>query len=288
MNGSLPRVRHISLHDVSQSDLARFPDFLVVGPSETGASWIHANLSAHPQIFLSEKSENAFIASLLRKERSPFAPPSFRQYLERMQDSPGQFAKKTFDALRRFGTIYRPQLIGDVSESYASLSRQVIEDITMLNPDLKVILVLRDPVERALAFAANAFSRQFGVTLDQVPQSELRVFFQTEYESQATPYSEMIERWQYYLGSANVHVGQFEELCAEPTEFLGELCRFLGVESNARFRAEDREAELAVTARNHLTDCAVNVASQRLSDQVEDYRQLLSLLDDQSNLALSG
>ncbi len=289
MNDSQPRVRRISLHDVSESDLSRFPDFLVISPPETGTEWLHANLSAHPQVFLPQSTENKFIADLGTKRRSPFVQPSFRQYLEHLQDTPGRFAKKTFEALRRFGTVYRPQIIGDMSESYASLSREVVEEIAMLNSGLKAILILRDPVDRAVASAEKVFARKFGVSLNQIPDSELGVFLRSDYEGQSMLYSELIERWQGQLGSGNVFLGQFEALCRAPAQLLGEIHQFLGVETRDRYCAENSRTQLEALNQSKVSGSARRVAAQVLEEQVADYRQLLKLLDqDRGSLALSS
>ena len=107
------------------------PDFMVIGPPKTGTSWLFAQLSRHPGIFMPAGKE-------LRYFDLGWRYGDVNAYV------------------RRFETEdYR--LKGEASPTYCLLPCVAIAAIARLNPGMRVIILARDPVAQAWSLMRHNF-----------------------------------------------------------------------------------------------------------------------------------
>lgn len=118
------------------------PHFMIIGAQKCGTTWLHQCLRQHPQIFLPEAKDDEFF--------SYHATPSDQQV----------------DAwLKRYACAEHDALIGDATASYfwsplappwATRPEQFNQQIPatlaqVIGTDLKIIILLRNPVQRAVS-----------------------------------------------------------------------------------------------------------------------------------------
>lgn len=217
------------------TDLERFPDFLIVGPQRTGTTWLHAHLRYHPEIFLAEPKE-LFFFSRLKPPRDPrFQSDDLGWYLRFFHDPPWRWVAKNAISLRRQRTLYRPQVRGEATASYAALDRDVIQEIALLNPDIKAIMMIRDPVDRAWSHAKKDLVRKTKRRVADVSEPEFRDFFTDPYQRQCARYVDNCDNWAAALKPGHLLVSFFEDVQAQPERLLLEVMSFLGVSSNRRY-----------------------------------------------------
>ena len=142
--------------------LERFPDFLIVGPQRTGTTWLHAHLRFHPEIFLSEPKEIFYFSRLKTPESAKFQSDDLGWYLSFFRDPLWRRAAKTAIALWKYRAFYHPRVRGEATASYAAMDRDVIAEIAALNPDIRVILMIRNPIDRAWSHARKDLVRNTG------------------------------------------------------------------------------------------------------------------------------
>jgi hypothetical protein len=99
------------------------PDFLVVSPAKTGTSWLFQHLRHHSQILIPPQKEVRYFDANWRTHDIDWYCAHFSRQ--------------------------RGQLAGDVSPTYALLPAFAIKHISILKPDLKIVLLLREPLARA-------------------------------------------------------------------------------------------------------------------------------------------
>ncbi len=102
----------------------RKPDFIGIGAMKAGTSWLAACLRAHPQIYLPRKDLNFW-------SRDP-SSRDIREYEE------------------RFGRCPQEKICGEFSTSYLD-SILAWMKISKYYPDAKIIMCLREPVDRAIS-----------------------------------------------------------------------------------------------------------------------------------------
>jgi hypothetical protein len=217
------------------ADLARFPDFLIIGPQRTGTTWLHAHLRHHPQIFLSEPKELYFFSSL--KDRSPkrFVSDELSHYLQFFREPLWRRAAKVGGGLWKHGELYRPVVRGEATASYAALDPDVIDDIALLNPIVKAILMIRNPIDRAWSHAKKDLVRNRQRQLDDVSEEEFRAFFTDPYQLRCADYVGQYDNWASRLRPGNVLVIPFDDIATRPEEVMLDAMRFLGVRADRRY-----------------------------------------------------
>lgn len=216
-------------------DLARFPDFLIIGPQRTGTTWLHAHLRFHPQIFLSEPKELFFFSSLKTRNPKRFVSDRLEWYLRFFRDPAWRYAAKTALCLWKHREWYRPTVRGEATASYAALDSDVIADITTLNPDVKAILMIRNPVERAWSHAKKDLVRNRKRRFEEVSEQEFRAFFSDAYQLRCGRYITQHDQWAARLKADHLFVGVFDQIATRPEQMLLDVMRFLGVRSDPRY-----------------------------------------------------
>src|SRR5689334_19990288 len=115
------------------------PDFLIAGVPKAGTSALHAALVAHPQLFLPAVKEPKFFLTDGPPPRvgGPGDRQTYQEHVWRRSDYEALFAPARPDAVKGEAT---PFYLHDLASH---------ERIHKLVPYAKIILVLRDPVDRA-------------------------------------------------------------------------------------------------------------------------------------------
>jgi hypothetical protein len=208
------------------ADATRFPDFFCIGPQRTGSTWLHANLVRHPEILMHRDKETFFFSTLGDTASPRYRYPDLKSYLASFTDTIGELVLKNYHAIRRCGRFYSPQVIGESTASYCVLDRSVLEDIQLLNPDLKIIMLVRDPIERAWSHANKDLVRDTGM---EATDSQYLEFFSRSDQLERADYPAMIERWQAILKPGHMLLAPSSRIEAEPEKLISEILDFLGV-----------------------------------------------------------
>lgn len=216
-------------------DLSRFPDFLIVGPQRTGTTWLHANLRLHPQVMLSEPKEILFFNRLKQPQHAKFQSDRLDWYLQFFREPLWRATAKAGYCLWHYRRPYWPRVRGEASASYAALDEDVIDEIVALNPDIRVMLMIRDPVERAWSHAKKDLVRNRKRKFEEVSEDEFRAFFTDEYQVRCAQYVRNHDAWQARLRPGHLYVGVFDEIATRPEEMLREAMRFLGIDDDDRY-----------------------------------------------------
>ena len=229
-------------------DLRLFPDFLIVGPQRTGTTWLHAHLRFHPEVFLSEPKEIFFFSRLRMAGDPRFESDRLSWYLRFFREPLWRRVAKSALCLRRSGELYRPRIRGEATASYAAMDDELIDEVVALNPDVKVITMVRDPVERAWSHAKKDLVRKTGRRVDEVPAEEFRAFFEDDYQIRCASYVANHDRWRKRLRDGNLFVGFFDDVANRPVQFLRDAMEFLGLRYDDRYIADDVGEQVNPTA----------------------------------------
>lgn len=225
------------------------PTFLGIGAQRSGTTTLHRSLDRHPQVFMpTQRKELHF----------------FDQYYERGEDWYRAFFK---NAGARPGVL----AAGEITPRYLYDPR-VPARIHAFDPSLKLIAILRNPVDRAFSqyrFAIRDLDerRPFGRYLAEEPD----VLPRGAYAGQLARFLDLFDRDQ-------VLVLIFEEVLPDPAVLDREVSAFLGIESgrmvgaagsagaaNAAYRVRHAAAfarcrRVGVWCRSRGLDGIVNIA----------------------------
>src|SRR4051794_38946033 len=197
------------------STQARALDFLVIGAARSGTTSLWKALDSHPQIAVPSDKEREFFGD---DERYSRGMPAFIS--QTFRDTPA--------GVRR-GTV-TPQLMApDPREA-----KIVVGRIAETCPDVKMVALLRDPVERAI----SQFRRIKKVTGGQDRNFEAYITRLTQKRGQlakiplirSSDYGRILRFYNEAFDRDQLRIYFTEELDQDPDMFYRRLFKFLGVD----------------------------------------------------------
>ena len=265
------RLRHVKV-PLAVVDLSRFPDFLIVGPQRTRTTWLHAMLREHPEVFLSEPKEIFYFSRIKTPDHPKFQSDDLGWYLNFFRERPDYWLYKQAMAFRRHLRPYLPKVRGEATASYAAIDADVIDEIVVLNPDVKVIMMVRNPVERAWSHAKKDLSRNRSRPLAEVSEEEFQAFFRDPYQLRCARYAECIENWSSRLRPDHLMVGRFDDVEARPRRLFLDACRFIGVSDADRYVPSAVAEVVNPTSGSPVPDAHRHFLEELLADELESWR----------------
>jgi Sulfotransferase domain len=213
-------------------DLEHFPNFLIAGPQRTGTTWLHKNIESHPEVFMTSPKE-LFYFNLLESHQGPlYRSSGLDWYLKFFEISEERRREREEQCRREYQVPFTPKIRGEATAGYAAMGPHLIREITVLNPDIKVLIIIRHPVDRAWSHAKLDLTEDWGHSIDQVSDKDLERFFATPYQRRCAQYQRQIANWQPLLKPDALMLGWFEDIQENPGRFLERVFRFLGVRDN--------------------------------------------------------
>jgi hypothetical protein len=222
-------VRHKALFLARRPTSSRrvLPDFLIIGTQRGGTTSLHHALAQHPAITMSFKREV--------------------HYFDWNYDRGIEWYRTHFPtrhtqarSLRRNGEF----ATGEKSPYYL-FDPAVPARVRALLPDVKLVVLLRDPVARAFSHYHKASQRgDEPLSLEHALASELRqgkrprdLSDPRSISSESTSrsyigrgrYAEQLERWLGEFDHDQIHVTLSERYFADPAEVSREIHRFIGL-----------------------------------------------------------
>ncbi|WP_433065252.1 sulfotransferase family protein [Dactylosporangium sp. CS-033363] len=201
------------------------PDFLIAGVPKAGTSALHAALAPHPGLYLSAVKEPKFFLTDGPPPRrgGPGDVQTYQEHVWRRADYEALFDPAPPGALRGEAT---PFYLHDL-DAHARIAK--------LLPEVKIILVLRDPVDRAHSNWAHLYGAGLESESDFLRAVELEprrtaagwaAFWQYtglgQYGTQVKSLLEHVERERVLLL-------RYRDLRDAPAATLDRVCAFLGV-----------------------------------------------------------
>ena len=242
------------------------PSFLVAGAPKTGTTSLHHYLDQHPEIYMSPVKEPCYFASEVRLEHFgrefESHARSIGQRLSKYLDGPmagedpGGIVSNWEDYLKLFKNVVGEKAIGESSVCYL-WSPTAAANIRSQIPEAKIIIILRDPAERAFSqymqYAANGLVRRsFREQIERSARNTRREF---------SPLYPFLEYGQFYaqvkayldlFPRPNVRIYLYEEAWSDPARFLMSIFDFLGVDPAFKIdvssRSRQRRAPKALVA----------------------------------------
>jgi hypothetical protein len=222
--------------------MIRLPNFFLVGAPKAGTTSLYHYLDQHPQIYMSRIKEPHFFASEIREEN---CDPELRRGIARdarnlREYLDGPMREKRFggivaqweDYLRLFAHAEGQTALGD--GSVCNLwSPTAAERIAERIPDAKILVVLRDPAERAFSqyfhgVCNGAIRWSFREHIERNLRYRSREFCVHYPFLEFGLYAQQLIRYLDRFGK-NVWIGFHEDFKTRPLDICRDICRFLGV-----------------------------------------------------------
>ena len=233
-----------------------YPDFLGIGAQKAGTSWLHQMLRQHPQVWLPHAKEIHYFdhrfppgaGEQRDKAPDPFVlSGSFQKKVQRRglgnmlsKLRSRSLAELRWDLRYHFGkrddrwyaSLFeqgRGLLTGDITPAYSALDEEAVKYIHGLMPGVRVILLLRDPIERAWSHALMGLGKFAQTDPENIGDEALLAHFSSFHSRRRGAYVEMLEKWERHFAPEQIFVGFFDDIADAPESLLRAILEFLGV-----------------------------------------------------------
>jgi len=205
------------------------PDFLCAGVHKGGTTWLYQQLDSHPDFWMPPFKEMHYFDQLSKVDRSSSPRCRDERDLRFHENMKSLSAKSSvdFDHYARLFESKGALLSGDISPNYSTLPGKLIRRIAGYFPNLKVLFMVRDPVERLWShLSMEVHYRQiesFDATdIEEVNRKLLRRgMLVRSYPSAA------VARWRRYVHPDRFRVYFFDDLQRDPAELRRSVLGFL-------------------------------------------------------------
>jgi len=178
------------------SDL--LPNFLHIGPSKSGSTWLHEVLIGHPEVYLTQAKDLYF----------------FNRYYDR---GPGWYRSQFRGAQREH------KIIGEVCPDYLSCVEAPERIHACLGENVRLMVTLREPISRALSgYLYLAKHGGAAATFRDSTKTAPELLEEGRYATHLRSYL-------HCYGRESLYIGLFDDLQADPQAFLDGVTDWLGI-----------------------------------------------------------
>ena len=176
------------------------PNYLGIGAMKAGSTWAAEMLAAHPDVFMAHGKELHY----------------FSINYQRGQDW----------YLKKFSTAKRVRAVGEFSVSYMSGQEEIVRRIYDFDPCLRLIVSVRDPVERA--FSQYRWEKQMG---QELPSFRKALRVRPDLLNNSCYAANLAPFWHFFPSEQFFYIKHCD-LQNRPDQVCSDLYRFLGVDAN--------------------------------------------------------
>ncbi|GIE86724.1 sulfotransferase family protein [Actinoplanes regularis] len=259
----MKRVVHLGSRSYGRltSDQRMLPSFLICGGQRCGTTSLYRALAAHPVVLKAvlHKGVHYFDTSYHQGIDWYRAHFPARRAAEKVAERYGVPAQ-TFESSPYY--MYHPQAVARIAHDL---------------PYAKIVVLVRDPVERAYSQHHHEVARGFDTERDfgsaialepaRLHRQEERLAADPEYYSFAHQHHAYRARGEYarylsvmaqHIGRERIHVVESERFFVDPEPVYDEVCAFLGLPSNLerppfeQHNARPRQADMDPQLRREL------------------------------------
>jgi hypothetical protein len=219
------------------------PDFLGIGATRAGTTWLDRNLRAHPDLFLPGAKE--------------------LHYFDRHYDTPLVVYTRWF----RGG---RNQTKGEITPAYSVLPVDRIRFIHTLMPQARLIFILRNPIERSWSEAVYNLRRSSKAdNLADVPLDVFRRLLNSDATTSRSDYPRALDRWLSVYPSEQLYIAFFESIYQEPQALLTAVFKHIGVQTDINWATMPYLEKFNVNPKTAIPPAIRALLEERYAPQIE-------------------
>jgi len=208
------------------------PDFLCIGAHKAGTTWLYQQLDSHPDFWMPPVKELHYFDQLSRVKRA--TDPRRRDERDRrFLAQLSSLSTKVEIDLENYGRLFEPKaalLSGDISPNYSTLTDEVIQRVIRHFPNLKVIFLARDPVERFWSHLSMEVHYRQIEAFDATDINEIKRNLSRRGMLLRSYPSTIVARWKRYVDKERFRVFFFDDLQNDPAELRRSILHFLGAD----------------------------------------------------------
>lgn len=218
----------------------RKPNFFIVGAAKAGTTSLYHYLKQHPDVFMCPIKEPNYFAKDI--DTSKFSKRFKKDIVDvkKWIKNKGDYLHIAYvqdegDYLKLFSKSKGKKAIGECSVSYL-YSKTAAKDIYKFNPKSKIVIILREPAERAFShyfmeLREGATKLSFDKELKKDLKLETKDWGTSQLYLELGLYYEQVKRYLDIFPRNNVKIYLYDDLLKNKNLLFKDLCEFLGIKS---------------------------------------------------------
>lgn len=195
-----------------------YPNFLCIGAPRSGTSWLNRHLSQHPDIYIPWFKEVHFFDEQVDADQVA----RLRHHYDLSVETSWRWYSLVFSR-------GRDKIKGDITPAYMLLSRERIKQVRERMPDVKLIYIMRNPIERAWSGVRRGLWAEQGIrSSDLTDESQLRDAVFAKPIIERGDYRRAIENWESEF-PGRIHFLFFEDVLDDPSGTLAGIADYLQI-----------------------------------------------------------
>jgi len=196
--------------------------FLGIGAQKAGTTWLYAMLARHGEIDFPGPREHAFWDTARHPNITAPGPKEHHFWNTLSACDPAAIAgyMSRFDDPNRFQ--------GELTPAYALLSRERIAAIREVAPRIRLIFLIRNPIERAWSSALMALTRA-EMMRDEASDQWFIDHFHSAGSLARGDYAATLRAWRSVFPSEQLHIELYDSIVHEPRALLSRVAQHIGV-----------------------------------------------------------
>jgi hypothetical protein len=222
-----------------EKNAMRLPDFLIIGAAKAGTTTLYKYLCRHPQIYQPVKQDTVYV---------PQKPYSYKE--PNFFGCDDNYAKGIEYYALLFNRVQDHQLCGEASTDYTKYPQfpNSAARIAHHLPDVKLIYIMRHPVERAYSYYIHlGRGSKYKETFEEH-------IHRTSISLDGSNYMLQIEQYLKFFPREAFLFLLMDDLIKKPEQILFQVCEFLGIDDTVDLIERDPIGGIAANQRRELLE----------------------------------
>ncbi len=194
------------------------PDFLGIGLPQSGTTWLYENLRCHPHLNLPSTKE--------------------LHYFDRQFHRSLRFYSSQFD-------LCSDRIHGEITPGYSRLIPERIQFIRKIIPNVRLILLVRNPIQQQWSTARRILSRIPNKQLHDIDEAQFYAIFRGQVGPEgdyirghhAKQVVNLLDNWLSIFPREQLYIGYFDDIVKSPKTLLREIFSHIGVSGDVDWNA---------------------------------------------------
>ncbi|MBZ2163615.1 sulfotransferase domain-containing protein [Alteromonas stellipolaris] len=217
------------------------PEFLCIGAQKSGTTWLYEVLRQQESVWMPPIKELNFFNQLVFDQASAYSGAWRRSSALRRLHQASRNTEvnhnwlsflfhlcETKSDVDWYSKIFRNcpshKLPGEITPEYSMLPLSAIEAVKALNPNIKIIMILREPRARI-----ESHLKMIKANCPDISESLLLEVAGMKSVLNRSDYQTPISNWLRVFDRSQLFIGNYDELKKSPQKFLNKIGDFLGV-----------------------------------------------------------
>lgn len=271
--------------------MSNLPQFLCIGVQKAATSWLWVQLRHHPSIWMPPVKELHYFDHLYVEENRDWTTSHIRKNVCDSLQWHAKNEKINLDYFRYMVDLGTRDLFtegwykrafswpaasgrmtGDVTPEYCMIPQEGVSYVRSLLGGVKIIVMLREPVSRAISqIRMNAARR--GIDLDLAGPDEWLALANEPVVASRSSYGVFPALWSRVFGPENLHFIDYDQVSTSPAAVLRSLELFLGIAAT-KYPAQKQPVHVGEKLARSVSAEVLNVLAANLRSQIDAYSQL--------------